>query len=206
MVFLFSHNITKGLIINFLTTKTEMNEIKIHFFIIILIAIIIALSVKLYRLMRLIDKKNIELIKYHLDTKFICKHLLESLKTSDPNVFCAEFIKKIKDYYYLEDLIIIDSLYVDNKETPTLLRKSIVKHIRSNIDSISKELSNRNLVKSRFCFKKVEYNIHISKISSLQECAGLIVCVEKSPSLLAVQERNSLENSINLLKNRLFYS
>ncbi|MEA0971708.1 hypothetical protein Megvenef_01692 [Candidatus Megaera venefica] len=33
----------------------------------------------------------------------------------------------------------------------------------------------------------------------------LIICIEQAPALLTKQEKNSLENSINLLKTRLLY-
>ena len=183
-----------------------LSENQLYSIIIVLALLVIILSVKLYNNIKLTDRKNIELIKYHLDTKFICKHLLESLSTSDPNVFCSEFIHKIKEYYYLEDVIIIDSLNTPGNEVNTVLRKNIVNYIKNNISAVSSQVSTKNMVRFKLDIEQRKYNIHISKISSVQECAGWIICVEKSPSLLAAQERNSLENSVNLLKNRLFYS
>ncbi|MGC0371377.1 MAG: hypothetical protein DGJ47_000063 [Rickettsiaceae bacterium] len=179
---------------------------EIYFVAIFFIILALILAIKMYQLHNIIDQKNIELIKYHLDTKFICKNLLESLSTSDPNIFCSEFIKKIQDYYYLEDLIIIDSLKMNHSENKTVLRRDVVSYIRNNTDTISYQLSSKNLVNFQFHMDDKCYNIHISRISAIEGCEGLVVCVEKSPSLLAAQERNSLENSINLLKNRLFYS
>ena len=53
---------------------------------------------------KMIDQKNIQLIQLYLDTKFICKGLIDSLRISDPSVFCKGLMGEIKDYYNLEDI------------------------------------------------------------------------------------------------------
>lgn len=168
--------------------------------------ILIYLILRLYHCKKTIDKKNVELVKYYLDTKFICKYLLESLTTSDSNKFCTQFMNKIIEYYYLDDIIIIDSLDMPNIETQTVLRKEIIGYIRNNIELIAFELRIKNLAKFQFDLGEKKFNIHISRILTADDSNSFVVCVEKYPSLLAPQERNSLENSINLLKNRLFYN
>ncbi len=173
---------------------------------IVLVFLLSVLILRLYQYKKIIDKKNVELVKYYLDTKFICRNLLDSLTISDSNKFCAQFMKKIIEYYYLDDIFIIDSLYMPNIEAQTVLRKDITFHIRDNLELVLFELNVHNLVKFQFDAGEKKYIIHISQIARDDDLSGFVVCVEKSPSLLATQERNSLENSINLLKNRLFYS
>ena len=173
---------------------------------IVLVFLLSVLLLRLYQYKKIIDKKNVELVKYYLDTKFICRNLLDSLTISDSNKFCAQFMKIIIEYYYLDDIFIIDSLYMPNIEAQTLLRKDITFYIRDNLELILFELNVHNLVKFQFDAGGKKCIIHISKIARDDDFSGFVVCVEKYPSLLATQERNSLENSINLLKNRLFYS
>ena len=47
--------------------------------------------------------------------------------------------------------------------------------------------------------------MYIASITPRDEGDGLIICIEQAPALLTKQEKNSLENSINLLKTRLLY-
>ena len=202
---LFGHNITISLIL--ICSEVYMLSNVAGFFPgIVLIFLLLVLFLRLYQYKKIIDKKNVELVKYYLDTKFISRNLLDSLTISDSNKFCAQLMKKIIEYYYLDDIIIIDSLHITNLEVQTVLRKDITSYIRENIALISFELSINNLVKFQFDSGGKKFSIHISKIATGDDASGFVVCVEKYPSLLAVQERNSLENSINLLKNRLFYS
>lgn len=200
---LFGHNITISLIL--ICAEVYMFSNITGFSLeIILVFLLFSLLLRLYQYKKIIDKKNVELVKYYLDTKFICRNLLDSLTISDSNKFCAQFIKKIIEYYYLDDIIIIDSLHITNLETQTVLRKDITSYIRDNIELIS--FSANNLVKFQIDSGQKKFSIHISKIATGDDYSGFVICVEKYPSLLAVQERNSLENSINLLKNRLFYN
>lgn len=202
---LYGHNITISLIL--ICAEVYMLSNITGFFLgIILIFLLSGLFLRLHQYKKIIDKKNVELVKYYLDTKFICRNLLDSLTISDSNEFCAQFMKKIIEYYYLDDIIIIDSLHITNVEAQTVLRKDITAYIRDNIELISLELDANNLVKFQIDSGEKKFSIHISKIATGDDYSGFVVCVEKYPSLLAIQERNSLENSINLLKNRLFYN
>lgn len=202
---LFGHNITISLILICAEVYMLANITGV-FLGIVVVFLLSGLFLRLHQYKKIIDKKNVELVKYYLDTKFICRNLLESLTISDSNKFCSQFMKKIMEYYYLDDIIIIDSLHITNIETQTVLRKDITTYIRDNIDLISFELDVNNLVKFLCNSGEKKFDIHISKMATGDDSSGFIVCVEKYPSLLVVQERNSLENSINLLKNRLFYN
>ncbi|GAB4166844.1 MAG: hypothetical protein Tsb006_6110 [Rickettsiaceae bacterium] len=155
---------------------------------------------------KLLDEKNIQLIQFYLDTKFLCRSLIDSLNISDSSTFCSELLRKIKEYYNLEDIIIIDSIKMVSGENNTTLRNDVVKYIKDNIQQITSEMHDYKLVKFNFSAGKKAYEIYISRILSKDEGDdGLIVCVEYAPTLLSKQEKASLENSINLLKNRLLY-
>lgn len=175
----------------------------IYYVVIFLVVTLIALLWEVIQQQRTIDKKNTELIKYHLDAKFMRKCLLESIEITDSGMFCHNFVKKIQEYYYLEDIIIIDSLYGTPKKKQTILRKMITNYIKDHVEEITFKLNSTNLIRTNIILQHQSYILYISRILSYRENNSFIICVEKSPSLLAHQERISLENSINLLRNRM---
>ncbi|RTK92472.1 MAG: hypothetical protein EKK61_04300 [Rickettsiales bacterium] len=90
-------------------------------------------------------------------------------------------------------------------ENNTRLRSDVIKYIQKNADNILKNLDEYELIKYNFSTINKNYEIYISRIVSKEEGDGLIVCVENAPTLLTKQEKTSLENCLNLLKNRLLY-
>lgn len=169
-------------------------------------SVIVSLLIyKIFYYRKILDEKNIQLIQFYLDTKFLGKNMEESLSISNPSFFCTNFLRKIKDYYNLEDVIIIDSINMIDGENNTRLRRDVIKYIQENADTILQTLHESKLTKYDFSNKNNNYEMYISRIVSKDEGDGLIVCVENAPTLLTKQERTSLENSINLLKNRLLY-
>ncbi len=166
---------------------------------------IILLVYKILYYRKLLNKKNIQLIQFYLDTKFLCQNMAESLTISNPAFFCTQLLHKIKEYYNLEDIIIIDSIKMINGENNTRLRSDVIEYIQKNADNIFQTLHEYELIKHNFSTNNKNYEMYISRIVSKDEGDGLIVCVENAPTLLTKQEKTSLENSINLLKNRLLY-
>ena len=165
----------------------------------------ILLFYKVINYKKILDNKNIQLIQFHLDTKFICKGLIDSLCISDPVAFCNALIKKIKEYYNLEDIIIIDSLSMIDGENNTAIRSEILKFIQKNMQQISKNLHDHKLTKVNIDNSRMQYVLYLSRLMGKGEGDGLVICVENSPALLNKNEKTSLENCINLLKTRLVY-
>jgi hypothetical protein len=156
---------------------------------------------------RQINEKNMQIIQFYLDGKFLSKNLADSLRISDSSDFCASLINRIKEYYNLEDIIVIDSIKMLAGENNTLLRSEIVYYIQDNMATILNNLNDYDLSKFSTFSKGKRYEIYVSRIISKEQAGdGLIICVENAPTLLSKQERESLEISVNLLKNRIFYS
>lgn len=170
-----------------------------------LILLIILLLYKVIRYKKALDSKNVQLIQFHLDTKFLCKGLIDSLSISDSSIYCNLLIKRIKEYYNLEDIIIIDSLSMMAGENNTATRSVIVDFIQKNIKQITKNLHDHRLTKISIDNSQMQYVLYLSRLMEKDEGDGLIVCVEKTPALLNKNEKISLENCINLLKTRLIY-
>lgn len=181
------------------------NNTNLFFVLILFLVITLCLILKIIYYKKLLDEKNIQLIQFYLDTKFLCKNMAESLSISNPAFFCTKLLRKIKEYYNLEDIIIIDSIKMITGENNTRLRRDVIKYVQENSDSIFFNLHEYELIKYNFSAGNKNYEMYISRIVSRDEGDGLIICVENAPTLLTKQEKTSLENSINLLKNRLLY-
>ncbi len=167
--------------------------------------IFFVLITMVFKYKKLLDEKNVQLIQFYLDTKFLYKNLVDSISISDTSAFCSGLIKNIKEYYNLEDIIIIDSIKMISGENNTVLRNEIITYIQENLAKINSNIHEYKLTKFNCITIQKTYEIYVSRIVSTDESDGLIVCVECSPTLLSQQERTSLENSINLLKTRLLY-
>jgi hypothetical protein len=154
---------------------------------------------------KLLDEKNMQLIQYYLDGKFLYKNLVNSTSISNTSEFCIQLMKNIKEYYNLEDVIVIDSIIMLSGENNTLLRSEIIKYIQKNITRIRATIEGHRLARFSCKIRDSTYVMYVSSIASKDEGDGLIVCVEQAPSLLTKQEKQSLECSINLLKTRLLY-
>lgn len=160
----------------------------------------------LFKLKKSVNEKNVRLIQYYLDMKFINKSLLGNLNVSNPSVFCKKLIDDIKEYYNLEDIIIIDSIRMVNDERNTALRAKVIDYIADNIQFIEQQLQDKEFLTVTIGYNVNRCVLHISSIMPQQINDGLIICIENSPSLLSENEVASLENILNLLKTRLVYS
>jgi hypothetical protein len=163
------------------------------------------LIAKIFSYKKLLDEKNIQIIQFYLDGKFLYKNLVSSVSSCSASEYCSQLMKSIKEYYNLEDVIVIDSIIMISGENNTFLRSEIIKYIQKNIAKISAAIDGHKLARFSCQIKDSSYVMYIASIASRDEGDGLIVCVEQSPSLLTKQEKNSLENSVNLLKTRLLY-
>lgn len=171
--------------------------------IVIMIQIVILYRVYTYK--KIIDEKNVKLIQFYLDMKFLWKAIISNLNVSDTSQFCHLLINDIKEYFNLEDIIIVDSIRMVKEEKNTLMRRSVLNFISNNFARVIKKLAEENLYESDFMFKNKRFALYITAITPDVINDGLIVCVEKRPSLLSKHEIISLENCINLLKTRMIY-
>jgi len=177
-------------------------------YLILIMAIIAQLGFMWYNIIkykRLLDEKNVKLIQFYLDMKFLWKGVLDSLSIPDSTRFCIKLIDDMKEYYNLEDIIVIDSIRMLDKENNTALRSKVIHYIVHNIGKIEQRLKSQKFVKNKVKIDDMQLVLHISLIAPQAINDGLVVCVEKYPSLLSEHELISLETSVNLLKTRLLY-
>jgi len=160
---------------------------------------------KVFSYKKLLDEKNVQLIQFYLDGKFLYKNLVDSITISSTSEFCSRLLKCIKEYYNLEDIIVIDSIKMISGENKTVLRSEVINYVQKNITKINAAIDGPRLARFSCKTKDGTYVMYIASITPKDEGDGLIICIEQAPALLTKQEKNSLENSINLLKTRLLY-
>mgnify|MGYP006073655903 CR=1 FL=1 len=149
-----------------------------------------------------IEEKNIKLMQFYLDSKFMNKALVDSLKYSNSINFCKDLIEQIKSYYNLDEIVIIDSITKINKNFTT---KTNIQFTKESIEPMVCKLSGHTIQEFKMQIMENEYILYMSKLSSEDQNDGIVIGVELAPSILNKNEKLGLENLINLLKYRLLY-
>jgi len=76
-------------------------------FLLICVVIIIILTVRLSSLKKELDDKNVRLIQFYLDKKFINKSIVNLAYHYDIDQSYLDFIENIKNYFQLEDIVML---------------------------------------------------------------------------------------------------
>lgn len=153
-----------------------------------------------------LDKKNLNLMQLYLELKFLYKNLILSTQTSSSENFCIELILAIKEYYNLEEVIVVDSIHMEFKtRTISLLKKAIYNFVQCNLYTLKEKFKTKDVVVLNTKINNKKYILYIAELARGIDCDGFIICVENFPSLLSKNELLGLESNINLLKTRLFY-
>lgn len=153
-----------------------------------------------------LDKKNLNLMQLYLELKFLYKNLILSTQTSSSENFCIELILAIKEYYNLEEVIVVDSIHMEFKtKTISLLKKEIYNFVQCNLHTLKEKFKTKDVVVLNTKINNKKYILYIAELAQGIDCDGFIICVENFPSLLSKNELLGLEFNINLLKTRLFY-
>jgi hypothetical protein len=153
-----------------------------------------------------LDKKNLKLMQLYLELKFLYKNLNHSVEISSHENFCTELISSMKEYYNLEEIVIIDSIKMEFKsKTITLLKKEIYNFLQNNLISIREDFKNKNIIAKNVKVNHKKYILYIAELAPGISTDAFIICVENYPTLLSKNELLGLETNINLLKTRLYY-
>jgi hypothetical protein len=170
----------------------------------LIIAILVQLAIT-YKIFsgfkKLLEEKNLRLIQLYLDTKFISKIILDSLKISSSKEFCESATRDIIAYYNLEDIIITSS-DITPQTSNNSLRGDVIKFIKEHSEQIENLLRSRNFIQVKIDSNSRKLQLYISAIKDIVS-QGLIICIENVPVLLSENELSSMENCINLMKTRL---
>lgn len=173
----------------------------------LLILALLMQAITIYKIIhykKTIDKKNMQLLQFHLESKFLHKGLVNSLKCSDSRKLCRNLMQQIKEYYNLEEIIIVDSVKMMGEDR-NFTKGAVINFLRQDIEPMIRMLKSHELKKFNLDIGKQTYVLYISRLAIVDGSDGVIICIENAPSLLTPTEQKGLENSINLLKNRLLY-
>jgi len=85
-------------------------------FLIIAIIMMIILIIKLLRFKKELDDKNIKLIQFYLDKKFINKSIANIIESKCWNQFHSDLIENIKEYFQFDDVVCLKIFDIENYE------------------------------------------------------------------------------------------
>jgi hypothetical protein len=154
-----------------------------------------------------LDRKNLSLMQLYLELKFLYKNLAHSTQSSSSENFCIELMLSIKEYYNLEEIMVIDSIHMEFKTRAiSLLKKEVYNFLPGNLISLKEKFKTTDIVVLNATINNRKYILYIAELAQGIDCNGFIICVENFPSLLSKNELLGLESNINLLKTRLFYN
>lgn len=87
-----------------------------------------------------LDRKNLSLMQLYLELKFLYKNLAHSTQSSSSENFCIELMLSIKEYYNLEEIMVIDSIHMEFKtRTISLLKKEVCDFLPGNLISLKEK-------------------------------------------------------------------
>ena len=94
-----------------------------------------------------LDRKNLSLMQLYLELKFLYKNLVHSTQSSSSENFCIELMLSIKEYYNLEEIMVIDSIHMEFKtRTISLLKKEVCDFLPGNLISLKEKFKTEDIV------------------------------------------------------------
>lgn len=161
---------------------------------------------KLYTYRVLLEEKNLKLIQFYLDMKFIWQCISQTLSNTSTMSACNKLIDSIKDYYSFEDLIVFGSNSFPCKEEGGVVRKDVMNYISQNKLRIKEFLKGHDFFIEDFWYQEINYNLYITSASNSSKIDnGFIIGIDRNQHTLSRNEMVCLENSINLLKLNMSY-
>jgi hypothetical protein len=113
----------------------------------------------------------------------------------------------IKEYYNLEEIMVIDSIHIEFKPRDiSFLKKEVYNFPLGNLISLKEKFKTTDTVVLNTTINNRKYVLYIAELAQGIDCNGFIIYIENFPSLLSKSELLGLESNIKLLKMRLFYN
>lgn len=171
---------------------------------ILLVTTNIAQIIVLFNVENLLKKRNLKLMQFYLDIRFISKLIHDNLYAGSSSEFCQRIISDIMEYYDLKDLIILDYVNEPISQSDLLLRREILEFINQNNDTIKEHLEEEEFMKIRFhSITSKNLLLYISALKNKDSQAGVIICVGNNSTLLGDAEIYTLKSCLDLLRTRL---
>jgi hypothetical protein len=170
--------------------------------IILLLVLLIVVSIVHIYWAKKLNKQNLQLIKLYLELKFLHKNLIQSASIKNSKEVCAKLISSIREYYNLEEIIVIDLL----KKEPelTVLKENIYNFVQENALHVKSRMKNKSFLTQYFKVKEREYMLYIFKLNVADtNCSSFITCVVDYGALLEKYELMGLESHVSLLRTRI---
>ncbi|MFY9590100.1 hypothetical protein [Rickettsia endosymbiont of Halotydeus destructor] len=151
--------------------------------------------VKLWRYEKILKEKNLRIIQFYLDKKFLLNHLVKNIEHFSPQKYAEEFLKNIKFYFNLEDIRIISQEELQkDKELSVLFKKELEdiillskKEITTLYHILSKESDSSN-------------RLYIHLLSNKNQLNKKNLIYVKAPYIFNKDEKETLDIYIHLAK------
>ena len=113
----------------------------------VLVVVLLLVVKKIFNWKQKIDKKNVRLMQLYLELKFLYKNLTDSAAITSSTVFCRNLIASIKEYYNLEEIVIIDSVKMNfQSSNMNLLKKTVYDLVQQNEAEVKRRLKSKSCV------------------------------------------------------------
>lgn len=186
-----------------------MNSLMSHYRLIVVTAVLTALFLLIrifFKWKGRFDKKNMQLMQLYMELKFLYKNIQEGIIDEAPTNFCSRLIASIKEYYNLENLIIVDAIKMElNNVNLPPIKKTIYEFLLNNEQNLKNILKEEDVVVKVLEIEYEKYVLYIFSMDIDTETStnGFIICIENYPSLLSKNELIGLKSNISLLKAKL---
>ncbi len=165
-------------------------------FVLICVVIIIILAVKLSSLKKELDDKNVRLIQFYLDKKFINKSIVNLAYYYEIDQSHLDFIENIKNYFQIEDIVMLtknNSIFKTSSSNKQLDKFVQDKVAHQNLDLQPFYISSESILTKQGQYKLYFYPYLENSFNNI------IICVKKEPGSLNKDEISTLKDLLNLL-------
>lgn len=160
----------------------------------LVVILIITLLIQLLRLNKEINEKNMRLIQFYLDRRFVSKCIVNILVSLDLKQCYLNLIKDIKDYFQLDDFIVLKG----NSDTfNSLFFNEEIKEFLQD-EKLDAKLECFHISSKSIITSKGEYRLYIYHYSP-ENPNNKIICIKKEPYHLNDNAISTLQNLMNLL-------
>jgi len=161
----------------------------------ICVIIIIALVIKLLQAKKELDDKNIRLIQFYLDKKFISKSLMNIMDSDNIKQCHVDMVEDIKDYFQLDDIVILKN---DDAISNAFFLNEPIKELlleKEANDNINVQYS--HIIYESIITNKGQYTLYLYSYLA-KNPKNIIICVKKESCNLNNDEISTLKDLLNL--------
>lgn len=108
----------------------------------IFIFLVVVVISKITRYKKTLKEKNLSIIQFYLDKKFLHNHLNKNLKSPRNENYANSFLENIKSYFKLDDIRVISQKELESdQELSSLFKEKLEEVAASFLDETKKDIT-----------------------------------------------------------------